>query len=69
MATLWSVAGLDYYMGYVDNVRAQTPDDVRRFVQRYLTGKPMTVSVLVSPTTRRTMRGTLDGILSKWSVE
>ena len=69
VAILWSVAGLDYYMGYVDNVRAQTPDDVRRFVRTYLEGKPMTVTVLVSPATRRSMRGTLDGILSKWSVE
>jgi zinc protease len=69
VATLWSVAGLDYYMDYVDNVRAQTPADVQRFVQTYLAGKPMTVTVLVSPTTRREMRATLDGILSKWSVE
>jgi zinc protease len=69
VATLWSVAGLDYYMGYVDNVRAQTPEDVQRFVQTYLAGKPMTVTVLVSPATRRSIRGTLDGILSRWSVE
>jgi zinc protease len=69
VATLWSVAGLDYYMGYVDNVRAQTPADVQRFVQTYLAGKPMTVTVLVSPATRRSMRGTLDGLLSKWSVQ
>ena len=69
VATLWSVAGLDYYMDYVDNVRKQTPDDVRRFVQTYLAGKPMTVTVLVSPATRRTVRGTLDTILAKWSVE
>jgi zinc protease len=69
IATLWSVAGLDYYLDYVDNVRAQTPQDVHKFVQTYLAGKPMTVSVLVSPVTRRAMRGTLDGILSKWSVE
>jgi zinc protease len=69
VATLWSVAGLDYYMGYVDNVRAQTPDDIRRFVQTYLAGKPMTVNVLVAPATRRAHRATLDGILGKWGVE
>jgi zinc protease len=69
IATLWSTAGLDYYMDYVDNVRKQTPDDVRRFVQTYLAGKPMTVTVLVSPATRRSIRGTLDTVLAKWSVE
>jgi hypothetical protein len=69
VATLWSVAGLDYYMGYVDNVRAQTPVAVRRFVPTYLAGKPMTVNDLVSPATRRANRATLDGILSKWGVE
>ena len=69
VASLWSSAGLDYYMGYLDNVHAQTPDDVQRFVQGYLAGKPMTVTILVSPTVRRSMRTTIDGLLSKWSVE
>ena len=69
VAELWSIAGLDYYMGYLDNVHAQTPDDVQRFAQTYLAGKPMTVTVLVSPTVRRSMRGTIDGLLSRWSVE
>ena len=69
VANAWSVAGLEYYMGYLDNVHAQTPADVQRFVQTYLAGKPMTVTVLISPTARRSMRTTLDGILSKWSVQ
>ena len=69
VASLWSVAGLDYYMGYMDNVHAQTPDDVQRFIQTYLAGKPMTVTMLVSPATRRSMRTTIDGLLSKWSVQ
>ncbi len=69
VASVWSSAGLDYYMDYVDNVRAQTPDDVRRYVNSYIAGKPMTVTVLVSPVTRRPIRATLDGILSKWSVQ
>ena len=69
VATFWSVAGLDYYMGYVDNVRAQTPDDVKRFIQTYLAGKPMTVTVLLSPAVRRANRPALDNLLAKWSVE
>ena len=69
VAILWSIAGLDYYMGYLDNVRAQTPDDVQRFVQTYLAGKPMSLTILMSPAVRRSHRATLDGLLSKWSVE
>lgn len=69
IGSAWSVAGLDYYRGYVDKVRAQTPADVQRFVQTYLTGKPMTVTILVSPDVRRSMSATLNGILSKWTVE
>ena len=69
VATLWSVVGLDYYMDYVDNVRAQTPDDVRRFVATYLAGKTMTVKVLVSPATRRSIRPALDNLLAKWGVQ
>ena len=69
IATLWSSAGLDYYMGYVDNVRAQTPADVQRFVDTYLAGKPMVLTVLLSSETRRAVRAPLDAILSKWSVE
>jgi zinc protease len=67
VATLWSIAGLDYYMGYIDNVRAQTPADVQRFVDTYLAAKPMTVTVLVSSANRRAMGGTLDRLLAKWS--
>jgi zinc protease len=69
VAALWSSAGLDYYMDYVDNVRAQTPADVRRYVGSYIAGKPMTVNVLVSPLTRRPIWAALDGILAKWSVQ
>ena len=69
LATLWASAGLDYYMDYVDNVRAQTPADVQRFVETYLAGKPLTVSLLVSPAIRRSMRPQIDGLLKNWSVK
>jgi zinc protease len=49
----WSVAGLDYYLGYVDNMARQTPDDLRRYVRTYIAGKPRVVGVLISPDDRQ----------------
>jgi len=49
----WSVAGLDYYLGYIDNMARQTPDDLRRYVRTYIAGKPRVVGVLISPEDRQ----------------
>lgn len=45
----WSVSGLEYYMGYVDNMAAQTLDDVRAYARKYIVGKPMVVGILLPP--------------------
>ena len=68
LAEMWSSAGLDYYMGYDDNLEEQTADDIRRFVQTYLTGKPMTVNVLLSPTARQSVGTALNSALAAWRV-
>jgi zinc protease len=49
----WSVAGLDYYLGYIDNMARQTPDDLRHYVRTYIAGKPRVVGVLISPEDRQ----------------
>ena len=46
---LWSVAGLDYYLGYVDHLSSRSPADLRRFVTAYLDGKPYVIGALVRP--------------------
>jgi zinc protease len=45
----WSVSGLEYYMGYVDNMAAQTLDDVRAYAKKYIVGKPQVVGLLLPP--------------------
>lgn len=45
---LWAVAGLDYHLGYVDNLSARSLGDVRRFVADYITGKPFVIGALTS---------------------
>lgn len=59
----WSVAGLDYYLGYVDNMARQTPDDLRRYVRTYIAGKPHVTGVLISPDDRRQIGLTTDDLL------
>jgi zinc protease len=45
----WSVSGLEYYMGYVDNMAKQTLDDVRAYARKYIVGKPTVVGILLPP--------------------
>ncbi|HEX6316487.1 MAG TPA: pitrilysin family protein [Gemmatimonadaceae bacterium] len=45
----WSVSGLEYYMGYVDNMASQTLDDVRAYARKYIVGKPVVVGLLMPP--------------------
>jgi zinc protease len=45
----WSVSGLEYYMGYVDNMAKQTLDDVRSYARKYIVGKPTIVGLLLPP--------------------
>lgn len=45
----WSVSGLEYYMGYVDNMASQTLEDVRAYARKYIVGKPTIVGLLLPP--------------------
>jgi zinc protease len=51
----WSVADLEYFMGYVDNMAKQTPADLQRYAQRYIVGKPRVSGVLISPADRQAL--------------
>ena len=45
----WAVASLDYYTGYVGNLKKVTPADTSRLVSTYMKGKPFVFGALVSP--------------------
>ena len=49
----WSVAGLEYYMGYVDNMAVQTLDDLRGYARKYIVGKRRIVGILLPPGARQ----------------
>lgn len=49
----WSVASLEYYMGYVDNMARQTTADLRAYATKYIVAKPHITGVLIDPASRR----------------
>jgi zinc protease len=49
----WSVADLEYYMGYVDNMASQGVADLRAYASKYIVGKPRITGVLIDPGSRR----------------
>jgi zinc protease len=56
----WSVASLEYYMGYVDNMAQQSIADLRAYADKYIVGKPRITGVLISPEGRQQIHLTVD---------
>ena len=52
----WSVASLEYYMGYVDYMAHQTIADLRAYARRYIVGKPHISGVLIAPEARQALK-------------
>ena len=51
----WSVASLEYYMGYVDNMARQTTVDLEAYADKYIVGKPKVIGILLSAEARRSL--------------
>jgi len=49
----WSVADLEYYMGYVDNMAKQSIADLRAYATKYIVNKPRITGVLIDPASRQ----------------
>jgi zinc protease len=45
----WSSTGLDYFRGYLDNLRATKREDINRYLTNYVQNKPHIALVLLSP--------------------
>jgi zinc protease len=52
----WSVASLEYYMGYVDYMAQQSIGDLRAYARRYIVGKPHITGVLLAPEARQSLK-------------
>ncbi|MFN2635525.1 MAG: M16 family metallopeptidase [Gemmatimonadaceae bacterium] len=60
----WSVASLEYYMGYVDNMAQQSLGDLRAYARRYIVGKPHITGVLISPEARQSLKLTAQDLVA-----
>jgi zinc protease len=49
----WSVADIEYYLGYVDNMGAQTTADLAAYAHKYIVGKRRVIGVLIAPGDRK----------------
>ena len=61
----WSVASLEYYMGYLDNMAKQTLQDLRAYASKYIVGKHRVVGVVIDPQARRAIGLTVEQLLPK----
>ena len=59
----WSVASLDYYLGYRARMQAVTRGDLAAYARRYIVGQPAVVGALISPEMRAQLRLTPDSLL------
>jgi len=51
----WSVAGLEYYLDYNDEMANQTADDLVKYARTYIVGKPHVTGVMLDAATRATL--------------
>jgi zinc protease len=63
---LWSVAGLEYARGYLEEMQAQRELDLESFVATYLTGQPRVMGLNVSPTSRQELGPRLGAAIAPW---
>jgi zinc protease len=61
----WSVADLEYYMGYVDNMAKQSLVDLRGYAAKYIVGKPRVSGVVIPADARQSIALTTADLLPR----
>ncbi len=49
----WSVAGLEYFQDYMENIKKVDREDINVFIKKYIQDKPYVLGILVSPEDRK----------------
>jgi zinc protease len=55
----WASASIDYYTSYVDNIKKVTRDDIKRYVTKYIKGKPHATGILTTADGRPAIEASL----------
>lgn len=61
----WAVASLDYYMGYIDGMAAQTVADLQAYAKKYIVGKNRITGVMIDPESRKRLNLSEASLLSR----
>jgi zinc protease len=64
----WSVANLEYFMGYTDQMAQQRITDLMRYTSTYIAGKPRVTSVILSSEAKKGLGLTEAELLGKRPV-
>jgi zinc protease len=54
LTTWWSIATLDYYFSYIDEINKITRADLENYVRKYIKGKPCVKGLALSPGQQKT---------------
>jgi zinc protease len=52
----WCTGGLDYYMNYIDNLRKVSRDDIYKYVNTYIKGKPAITGIMLSESDQQSLQ-------------
>jgi zinc protease len=58
----WGSATIDYYTSYVDNLKKVTREDIKKYVQTYIKGKPKAIGVLSTPENKPALEASLKSL-------
>jgi zinc protease len=61
----WSTTGIDYFRGYLTNLRATNRADISRYVKTYIQGKPHLGLTMLSPQAQRQIQLTPEDLTGK----
>ncbi len=59
----WASASIDYYTSYVENLKKVTREDIKRYVQTYIKGKPKAIGVLTTPANKPAVEASLKTLI------
>jgi zinc protease len=56
----WCSTSLDYFTDYEENCQKVSRDDIKRFVNRYITGKPYVAGMIINPAMNKKFNASAD---------
>ncbi len=68
LSEFWSTAGPGYFEGYEEALQAQTAEDVKRFGQAYITGKPYSVVVMIPRFSPPALKASVEQAITRWGA-